>query len=372
MPLFMDFHQIDHITIEGVKEAHTADVAIQDQYGVKYHQFWVNEEAGTVFCLTEGPDKETVELVHKLAHGNMACALTEVEPGFYRALMGEKQNIEYYGLVKNENGTVDLGYRNIVVVSVRPAIPNNANQLQPFQTPEWAERTVLRMITQYNGRQVNWPEDDSMIGVFNEATDALKCTAEIHRKLLTGDHPSKVIVKIGVGADQPVTKEGNFFTKAIDFAHRLGNTSNDNQITISALVKKLSKDIISPSSVVRYLDSKDEEFISEFHDIADVNLGNDNFTIESMCKDLGMSRAKLYRKMLALTGRAPNDFLRDLRMEKALVLLKYKGGNISEVALEVGYNNPSYFTKTFTEKFGYNPSAISIARHKHAARHLPV
>src|SRR6188472_2803424 len=100
MPLYMDFHKFDSITIEDVKTAHMADVAIQDKYGVKYHQFWVNQDAGTVFCLCEGPDKETCELVHQLAHGNKACALTEVESGFYKALMGENHGTDIYGLVK--------------------------------------------------------------------------------------------------------------------------------------------------------------------------------------------------------------------------------------------------------------------------------
>jgi hypothetical protein len=56
MPLFMDFHKIENITLDAVRMAHSADEAIQDRYGVKYHQFWVNEEAGSVFCLVEGPD----------------------------------------------------------------------------------------------------------------------------------------------------------------------------------------------------------------------------------------------------------------------------------------------------------------------------
>ena len=54
MPLFMDFHKFDKITIEDVKTDHIADLSVQAKYGVKYHQFSVNREAGTVFCLMEG------------------------------------------------------------------------------------------------------------------------------------------------------------------------------------------------------------------------------------------------------------------------------------------------------------------------------
>mgnify|MGYP003546818225 FL=1 len=76
MPLYMDFHKIENLTVEAVKTAHIADVAIQEKYGVRYHQFWVNELAGTVFCLMEGPDKESCEAVHHEAHGNIACAMS--------------------------------------------------------------------------------------------------------------------------------------------------------------------------------------------------------------------------------------------------------------------------------------------------------
>lgn len=95
MPLFMDFHKIENITIEDVKSAHIADKKVQDKYGVKYHQFWVNHEAGTVFCLMQGPDKESCEAVHREAHGNIACAMTEVEPGLYEMIMGPGQKIDH-------------------------------------------------------------------------------------------------------------------------------------------------------------------------------------------------------------------------------------------------------------------------------------
>src|SRR5262245_41995400 len=99
MPLYMDFHKFAHVTLEDVKTAHTADVAVQEKFGVKYHQYWVNQEAGTVFCLCEGPDKETCEAVHQTAHGNIACALVEVQPGFFELFMGKRPPIDPQGLV---------------------------------------------------------------------------------------------------------------------------------------------------------------------------------------------------------------------------------------------------------------------------------
>ncbi len=362
MPLFMDFHRIANVTIEAVKDAHIADIAIQNQYGVKYHQFWVNEEAGTVFCLAEGPDKETVELVHRTAHGNIPCALTEVEPGFYRSMMGEKHNVEYYGLVKTNDGAIDLGYRYILVALVIEDSKSNAFGPHDLsRTFVSAKSDVSHCISKFGGRELNWAIDESLVGVFNDADSALQCAVEIQEGIVVQNDRGKLILKIGLTVEQPVTNKGNFFTTAIRLAHRLSHTANDNQILISSLVRRLSKESIKSSADIKYLEVLEEQFIEKLHDITEQNLSNANFTIDEICLEIGISRAQLYRKLLSIAGRSPNTFIRDLRLEKAMVLLKQKTGNISQIALEVGYNNPSYFTKCFAEKFGHNPSSISIS-----------
>ena len=360
MALFMDFHKLDNITVDEVISAHMADLSIQEKYGVKYHQFWVNQKAGTVFCLTEGPDAKTCELVHQLAHGNIACAITEVETGTYKLFMGENQQVDH-GVVKKQDGSIDLGYRNILVASIRGMTnARDSKELPLLQIPHWAKIVASQSISEFHGREVKWDADDSLIGVFNDATDAVECARQIQRELLDFDHEPNVVFKIGISADQPVTKDGEFFTKAIKLAHRLSSTAENNQILISSLVKKLSKEEDAPaSSNIKYLDPTEEQFVTDLLDITDQNLSNKSFDIESMCKDIGVSRPQLYRKITLITGRAPNDFLRNIRMEKALTLLKQKAGNISQVALEVGYNNPSYFAKCFADKFGCTPSEVS-------------
>lgn len=356
MPLFMDFHKFDSITIADVATAHLADQSIQDKYGVKYHQFWVNQDSGTVFCLTEGPDAKTCEMVHQIAHGNIACAMTEVEPGHFKILMGEKHFVDH-GVVKKEDGNIDLGYRTMLVASVRGTTNAcNSSDLHLLQIPQWAKALTCQNISTFHGREVKWEADDSIIGVFNEAAEAVNCARQIQRELLNNE--SKVIFKIGISADQPVTKDGEFFTKAISLAHRLSFAAEDNHILASSLVKRLCWGDHA-STTLKYLDLPEEQFVSDLLTIANQNLSDRAFNIESICKDIGVSRPQLYRKTTSLTGRAPNDFLREIRMEKALTLLKQKSGNISQVALEVGYNNPSYFSKCFAEKFGCMPSEIT-------------
>jgi Nickel responsive protein SCO4226-like len=74
MPLFMDVHQQlpDGATESDVAEAHAADLATQDRFGVHYQRYWVDEKAGKVFCLVEAPDADAAVAVHREAHGLVA------------------------------------------------------------------------------------------------------------------------------------------------------------------------------------------------------------------------------------------------------------------------------------------------------------
>ena len=79
MPLFMDEHNgVEGLTAEAVAGAHQKDLETQGRYGVKYLQYWFNEETGKVYCLVQAPDKEAAERVHREAHGLVADEIYEV------------------------------------------------------------------------------------------------------------------------------------------------------------------------------------------------------------------------------------------------------------------------------------------------------
>ena len=82
MPLFMDVHKGLHgLTHEAVAEAHRKDLEVQHKHGVKFLQYWFNEDEGTVFCLFEAPDSESGTAVHQEANGMAADEITQVEEG---------------------------------------------------------------------------------------------------------------------------------------------------------------------------------------------------------------------------------------------------------------------------------------------------
>ena len=82
MPLFMDVHHMDGgVAVGDVAKAHMADLQEQDQYGVNYLKYWVNESEGKIFCLVDAPDAESANTVHREAHGLVADEIFQVQEG---------------------------------------------------------------------------------------------------------------------------------------------------------------------------------------------------------------------------------------------------------------------------------------------------
>jgi Nickel responsive protein SCO4226-like len=81
MATYLDIHDIPGVKAGDVVGAHEADVRVQAKYGVDYKHYWVDEEAGKVFCLVEAPDRDAAARVHREAHGLVAHTLYEVQQG---------------------------------------------------------------------------------------------------------------------------------------------------------------------------------------------------------------------------------------------------------------------------------------------------
>ena len=106
--------------------------------------------------------------------------------------------------------------------------------------------------------------------------------------------------------------------------------------------------------------SIDKKFLQKAVEIINKNLSDTSFGVEMFAEEVSMSRRNLDRKLVALTGDSPGDLIRRLRLIYASKLLMQKFGNISEIALEVGFSNPAYFSKCFREQFGITPSEYEI------------
>jgi AraC-like DNA-binding protein len=99
----------------------------------------------------------------------------------------------------------------------------------------------------------------------------------------------------------------------------------------------------------------DEELIKKALGYIEKNMDNVSYSVEQLSKDMCMDRTGLYRKLTAIVGQTPTEFMRSVRLKKAAQLLG-NGLPISEVSESVGFGTTSYFTKCFQEEFGVKPS----------------
>jgi len=102
-------------------------------------------------------------------------------------------------------------------------------------------------------------------------------------------------------------------------------------------------------------DQIEDEFISRFKKVVEEHMDDSNASVEELAAMMGLSRVQLYRKVKALTGNTPVDLLRKARLSRARELLTNTQLTVSEIAYQVGFASPSYFTKCYKDEYGVVP-----------------
>lgn len=115
------------------------------------------------------------------------------------------------------------------------------------------------------------------------------------------------------------------------------------------------------------LHDEDNIFYQRLMQVIEHNIGNSEFSVESLSDAIGLSRAQMYRRCKQLTGNSPVELLRIQRMQRAGQLLSSTGQNVSEVTYVCGFTSPSYFTKCFKEHYGMSPT--DFVRHHQNNKH---
>lgn len=115
---------------------------------------------------------------------------------------------------------------------------------------------------------------------------------------------------------------------------------------------------VSPEEQAHLEAGADARFLERLRMKVQEQMGDSDFGVETLAEQMGVSRVQLYRKTKTLTGRTPVDIIRLSRLNRSKVLLETTNKNVSEIAYEVGFTAPSYFTKCFKDEFGISPSDL--------------
>lgn len=152
------------------------------------------------------------------------------------------------------------------------------------------------------------------------------------------------------------TGADDYLTKPFDAKELL--TRIENLIHQRKLLRKkfAGEIILKPSEIA--VNSADEKFLTNIMQAIEKNMGNEDFGVEELAREVAMSRSQLHRKLIALTNQAPSEVLRNTRLLRAKELLQKKFATPSEVAYKVGFNSHTYFSKCFKKEFGISPSEV--------------
>lgn len=154
-------------------------------------------------------------------------------------------------------------------------------------------------------------------------------------------------VGLETGADDYITKPFNANLLEVRVKNILENRKNLRQ-----LFGKSPK--LKPKEIT--LNSSDEHFLERAIRIIEENISNPALDIQFLEEELKMSNMQLYRKLKSLTNLSGNEFIKNVRLKKAVQLLESENYSVSEVAYKVGFNDPSYFTRIFKKEYGKAPS----------------
>jgi len=348
----MDRHDVsDAVTAEIIAELHQRDLKVQDQFGCRGLTYWFDDKRKTAFCLIEAPHMDAIREMHDFAHGSVPHQVIEVEPSIVESFLGriadpvKAQNVEL-------NIINDPAFRAIMVIKLKP-LTLSETQLASFQSAVLRfGQSIPDVLKAFTGSLVKQSRDHFLIS-FKSVTNAVHAGIEMQRSS-GGD-----FLKIGLSTGVPVTEKNLLFEDAIRLAERIALAAKG-KIVISAEARELY-DTGNPGSGlgkmgICCLTPADEQFITKLMVHAENNWLDNHLKVDDLNIVMGYSKPQLYRKMIQLTGKSPLSFINDYRLDEALSLLNKGASNVSEIAYELGFSSPSYFTKCFQKRYGQSPT----------------
>lgn len=369
MPIYMDRHDVSEaVTAETIAQLHQADLKVQDQFGCRGLTYWFDEKRKTAFCLIEAPDAQSIHNMHNHAHGQVPHRVIEVDATIVESFLGR---IEDPKKAQNTELNIinDPAFRTIMVISLKGLSLTHNGSTQFKSLVLNYNNASLNLLDDYGGTPVKQTGNYFLVS-FKSVSDAVHAAFEIQS--MFKDFKNKISnnnvhLKIGLSTGLPVTEKKLIFEDAIKLAERMCKIVKG-EIIVSSEVKELynSENIktLSDGESVVFLTQTDERFLTLLMDYTESTWSNINLKVEHFSKPVGCSKSQLYRKLTLLTGKSPNGFIREYRLNEALTLLNKNTGNVSEIAFETGFSSPSYFSKCFLKMYGHLPSDYLPAKLK--------
>lgn len=240
MPIFMDRHKIEGVTAADLAEAHGKDVAIQDQYGVKFLTYWFDQSRGTTFCLIDSPDVESAMQVHAAAHGELALDVIPVDLSAVEAFLGRIGDPT--PTPGSGNAPVDAGLRAVMFTDIveSTAMTERLGDVMALEMVRSHDSLTRRALADHGGREVKHTGDGIMAS-FQSVPSSVACGCAIQRALAEFNRASSqgLRVRIGVHVGEPVEEHNDLFGATVQIAARVCQAAGPETVVVSGAVRDL-------------------------------------------------------------------------------------------------------------------------------------
>ncbi|MDH5381337.1 MAG: DUF4242 domain-containing protein [Cyclobacteriaceae bacterium] len=357
MPIFMDRHDVsDTVTAEQVAHLHQEDLKVQHKFNCKGFTYWFDDKRKMAFCLVEAPNKESLEAMHDEAHGQVPHSIIEVDNRIVESFLGRIKDPEKSG---NEEFNIinDPPFRILMVIVTKTLSLRSLSDNSLDLVIKNLHTDISNMLEGYRGRVVKHKTDYFLVS-FDSVSNAIVSALKIQNLLSASNSDLKI--NIGINSGIPVTENKEIFEDTIKLAERLCWISKGKVVVSNEVGELLENEILNTpldKNQIDVINEKDENFLNSLMDFTEREWMNTLLTVDNFSRFLGYSKPQLYRKVISLTGKSINSFIKDYRLNNALKMLCRNKGNVSEIAFESGFNSPAYFSKCFHETYGVLPSA---------------
>ncbi|MGH2489394.1 MAG: nickel-binding protein [Candidatus Limnocylindria bacterium] len=233
----MDRHEFTGLTAEQAAKAHLKDLAIQDQFGVRFVTYWFDDQRQTAFCLATAPDKNAVEAVHRASHGYMAYQIVEVDRRMVELFMG--------GIVDHPPGEayVEIAFRTILFTDIEEStsLTQRLGDAGAMSLLHAHDEIVRDALERHGGSEVKHT-GDGLMAAFRSVVGGIQSAIQIQKDIAgAGDRlAAPVRVRIGISAGEPVTERDDLFGAAVQLAARLCSRAEPGAILVSGAVRDLA------------------------------------------------------------------------------------------------------------------------------------
>jgi len=240
-------------------------------------------------------------------------------------------------------------------------IDDNVDMLDYIQLQLQKKYRVLQATNGQKGLEIAFQELPDLIvsDVMMPGLNGFELCTKLKNDIRT-DHIPIILLTARVGKDYKIQ---GLKIQADEYLQKPFN-SRELEVRIENLIagrkrlrKRFAEQIVFQAAEIAET-PQEEVFLQRLGEGIEKNLDDPQFDVNALCSIMNMSKSQLNRKMKAILNKTPNQYIRSYRLEKARQLLKQGQFTISEIAYDVGFSSPAYFTKCFHDEFGYPPSTI--------------